>query len=71
MGEGKILVKVHELFLGSGGSVAAATLTWLTTPRGFKALSPAPEHGLGASSLGKPQRGWDTGQEKGSQPQGR
>lgn len=42
MGEGKILVKVCELVLGSGGGVAAATLTCLTAPMGIKAPIPCP-----------------------------
>lgn len=42
MAEGKILVKVCELFWGSGGGVAAATLTCPTAPTGIKPPVPCP-----------------------------
>lgn len=42
MGEGKVLVKVYELGLGSGDSAAAATRTCLTTQTGIKTPIPCP-----------------------------
>lgn len=47
MGEGKVLVKVHELVLSSGGGAAAATRTCLTAPMGMKTPIPCPRARIG------------------------
>lgn len=62
MGEGKILVKVYELVLGSGGSVAAASLTCLSTSTGIKAPIPCPRAWIGGFIP------WETPEGMGHQP---